>query len=163
MALEVGERLPEATLQRVGPDGPEDVKLSDVLSGRKVVLFALPGAFTRTCSSAHLPSFMRTADDFKSEGVDEIVCLSVNDPFVMKAWDEQTGASGSGVTMLADPDGAFTRAVGQDFSAPPVGLYGRSNRYALLVEDGVVRISQLDEPGVCDVSTGEKMLDTLRG
>ena len=162
MGLEVGQRLPEATLLRIGEAGPESVQLSEFLAGRKVILFGLPGAFTRTCSSAHLPSFIRTAADFQDAGVDEIACIAVNDPFVMKAWSDTSGAGEAGVAMLGDGDGAFTKAIGMDFDAPQLGFHGRSNRYAILVEDGVVTMVQIDEPGVCEVSTGEKMLDAMK-
>ena len=153
--------LPDATLARMGAKGPEQVQLSECLKGRKVVLFALPGAFTGTCSTAHLPSFMRTADAFRTKGVDEIVCLSVNDPFVLQAWGESTGAAKAGITLLGDAEGTFTRAVGMEFSAPQIGLIGRSNRYALVVEDGVITQANIDEPLQCDRSTGEALLEAI--
>lgn len=161
MTLTTGQKLPDATLGVWTADGPATVQLSDKLAGRKVVLFALPGAFTGTCSTSHLPSFMRTADAFKAKGVDEIICLSVNDPFVLGAWGDATGATAAGITLLGDADGSFTKALGQDFTAPAIGLVGRSNRYAALVEDGTVTALSVDEPGVCDLSTGERFLETL--
>jgi glutaredoxin/glutathione-dependent peroxiredoxin len=162
MPIITGDSLPEATFSRMGANGPEQVALADLTRGRKVVIFALPGAYTPTCHSAHVPSFIRTKDAFAAKGVDEIICISVNDPFVMKAWGEATGATAAGLTMLADGTGAYTAAIGMDFSAPPVGLMGRSKRYAMLVEDGKVTILQAEEsPGVCDVSGGEALLAAM--
>ena len=161
MALSVGGRMPDANLIMMGANGPETVRLSDRLNGRKVVVFALPGAFTGTCSTAHIPSFMRTADQFRAKGVDEINCISVNDPFTLKAWGDATGATKAGITHLGDADGAMTRGLGLDFTAPQLGLIGRSNRYAALVEDGVVTRLNLDKPGECNISQGEALLETL--
>ena len=159
MTISKGDTLPEADLVRMGADGPETVAIKDKTAGRKVVLFAVPGAFTPTCHSAHVPSFIRTKDKFDAKGVDEIICDSVNDPFVMKAWGEATGATDAGITMLADPQSAFTKAIGMDFDAPPAGLMGRSKRYAMLVEDGkVTRLNLEDSPGACEVSAGEGLL-----
>jgi cytochrome c peroxidase len=146
----------------MGAEGPEPVALADKVKGRKVVIFAVPGAFTPTCHSAHVPSFVRTKDQFDAKGVDEIICVSVNDPFVMKAWGEATGATAAGITMLADPQSEFTKAIGMDFDAPPAGLMGRSLRYAMIADDGKVSVMQAEEnPGVCDVSGGESLLDAL--
>ena len=162
MAISTGEKLPDATLVRIGAEGPETVTLSEKLKGRKVVIFAVPGAFTPTCHSAHVPSFIRTKDQFAAKGVDEIICISVNDPFVMKAWGEATGAAPAGITMLADPESAFTKAIGMEFDAPPAGLMGRSKRYAMVVEDGTVTVFQAEEsPGVCEVSGGEALLEAV--
>ena len=162
MAISVGETLPAATLTKLGEAGPEAVELETLTKGRKVVLFAVPGAFTPTCHSAHVPSFIRTKDQFDAKGVDEIICISVNDPFVMKAWGEATGASEAGLTMLGDAESAFTKAIGMDFSAPPAGLIARSSRYAMLVEDGVVKALHLEEsPGQCEISGGEALLDAI--
>jgi peroxiredoxin len=131
-------------------------------SGRKVVIFGLPGAFTGTCSESHVPSFMRTKAQFDAKGVDEIVCVSVNDPFVMDAWSKSTGAGDAGLTMLGDPGSAFTKAIGMNWTAEPVGFYDRSHRYALYAEDGVVKVLHAEEnPGVCDMSGGEAMLDAI--
>ncbi|KPQ07283.1 MAG: thiol peroxidase (atypical 2-Cys peroxiredoxin) [Rhodobacteraceae bacterium HLUCCA12] len=162
MVLETGSRLPDATLLKIGDKGPEPVSLGERLKGRKVVLFALPGAFTGTCTTAHVPSFMRNMDALKARGVDAVICVSVNDPFVMKAWGETTGALAAGIEFLADADGSFTRSVGMDFTAPAAGFIGRSRRYALLAEDGIVTIFQPEEgPGVCDLSSGEAMLEAM--
>ncbi|MGI1664120.1 peroxiredoxin [Palleronia sp. KMU-117] len=161
MTLAVGERLPDATLAHMGENGPELVQLADVLKGRKVVVFGLPGAYTGPCSTIHIPSFVRTADEFRARGVDEIVCISVNDPFVLKAWGESTGATAAGITLLGDADAVLTKALGMDFTAPPLGLYNRSNRYALLVEDGVITVSNVDEPATCKISVGEELLAAM--
>jgi cytochrome c peroxidase len=159
MAISPGDTLPDADLLRMGEDGPETVQLSDVVGGKRVALFAVPGAFTGVCTTAHVPSFIRTKDAFAGKGVETIVCVSVNDPFVMKAWAEATGAEEAGLQMLADGDGAFTRTLGMTFDAPPAGLHGRSKRYAMLVEDGVVKTLHVEEsPGICEVSAGEALL-----
>lgn len=159
--IEVGQRLPDAALLKMGPQGPETVHLAERLKGRKVILFAVPGAFTPTCDSAHLPSFIRTADAFRAKGIDEIICLSVNDAHVMRYWGQVSGATEAGITLLADADAAFTRALGLLYSNPAVGMLDRSRRYAMLVEDGVVTTFHLEQPGVCEVSTGEAMLAEL--
>ncbi len=160
--ISTGDTLPEATLIQMGADGPEAVRVSSKVKGRKVVIFAVPGAFTPTCHSAHVPSFMRTKDQFADKGVDEIICVSVNDPFVMKAWGEATGASAAGLTMLADPSSEFTKAIGMEFDAPPAGLIARSKRYAMLVEDGKVVALNLEEsPGACEISAGEGLLEVI--
>lgn len=160
--LAVGDRLPEANLIRVGPDGPETVRLGDRLAGRPVVIFALPGAFTPTCDSAHLPSFIRTQAQFEAKGVEEIICLSVNDAHVMRLWGETSGATAAGITMLADADAAFTRAVGMNYSNPAVGFHDRSKRYVMLVEDGVVKILNVEaSPGECVISAGESLLAAM--
>ncbi len=161
MALETGTRLPDANLARMGKNGPEIISLGDQLKGRKVVLFALPGAFTGPCTTAHIPSFIRTADAFRAKGVDAILCIAVNDPFVLKAWGESTGATTAEIELLGDADGAFTRALGMDFTAPHLGLIGRSNRYALVLEDGVITHASVDKPGECDISKGEALLAML--
>jgi peroxiredoxin len=162
MAISTGDRLPAATLMKMGEKGPEPVDLGSRLAGRKVVLFAVPGAFTPTCHSAHVPSFLRTRDALAEKGIDEVICVAVNDPFVMGAWDAATGAGAGGITMLADPEAAFTKAVGMDFSAPPAGLVDRSARYAMIVEDGVVTLLHRDEnPGTCEATAGEALLAAI--
>lgn len=162
MTISTGDRLPDATFTRLGDGGPEQVALADKVKGRKVVIFAVPGAFTPTCHSAHVPSFIRVMGDLKAKGVDEVICVAVNDPFVMKAWGEATGATAAGITMLSDAESAFTKAIGMDFSAAPVGLMARSRRYAMLVEDGVVKALNVEEsPGTCEVSAGEALLAAI--
>jgi peroxiredoxin len=162
MTISEGAKLPDATFLHIGDAGPGAVSLAEKLAGRKVVLFGLPGAYTGTCTSAHVPSFIRTADQFAAKGVDEIICVSVNDPFVMKAWGEATGATAAGITMLADADASFTKALGLEFSAAPVGFFDRSKRYALFAEDGVVKVLHVEEsPGVCEASGGESLLAAI--
>lgn len=162
MTISVGEKLPSATLCTLGENGPQAVSLSSLIDGRKVVIFGLPGAFTGTCSTAHVPSFMRNAEALKAKGVDEIICVSVNDPFVMAAWDKDTGAGASGVTFLADPSSDLTKGTGMDFDAPAIGFTARSKRYAMLVDDGVVKVLNLDEEaGTCNLSSGETMLEAV--
>jgi peroxiredoxin len=161
MTIAEGSRLPEATLLRMGDNGAEAVKLSDKLKGRKVVIFGLPGAYTGTCSTAHVPSFIRTAKGFADKGVDEIICVSVNDPFVMKAWGEATGASAAGITMLGDADASFSRAMGLTFDVPHLGFFDRSKRYSLLAEDGVVTRFNPETGTGCEISAGEHLLSQL--
>lgn len=162
MTITVGDTLPDATLVQLGASGPEPVAIADKVKGRKVVIFAVPGAFTPTCHSAHVPSFIRTKAQFDGKGVDEIICVSVNDPFVMKAWGEATGATEAGLTMLSDAGSDFTKAIGMDFDAPPAGLIARSKRYAMLVEDGVVKVLNAEaSPGQCEISAGEGLLESM--
>lgn len=162
MAIENGQRLPGATMLAMGETGPEPVDLGERLKGRRVVLFGLPGAYTGLCSTIHLPSFVRTAGAFRAKGVDEIICVAVNDPFVMGAWGESTGGAAAGISFLGDADGAFTRTIGMAFDAPPLGLHGRSLRYSLLAEDGVVKALNVeDDPTQCGVSAGEGLLSAL--
>ncbi|MDG1864169.1 MAG: peroxiredoxin [Yoonia sp.] len=162
MTITTGALLPDATLLQMGASGPESLSLSEKLTGRKVVIFGLPGAFTRTCSSAHLPSFMRTIDQFKAKSVDEVICISVNDPFVMDAWSKATGADVAGITMLSDPMSEFTTDIGMNFTAPAVGFVSRSKRYSMLVDNGIVTILN-EEPagGQCEISAGETLLDAM--
>ncbi|MEZ5685488.1 MAG: peroxiredoxin [Paracoccaceae bacterium] len=162
MSLTVGNRLPDASFLMMGPAGPTAVELGPKLKGRKVVIFAVPGAFTGVCTTAHVPSFIRTRAGFAEKGVDEIICISVNDPFVMKAWAEATGAEAAGLTLLADPEASFTKAIGMNFTAPPAGLIDRSARYAMLVDDGVVTVLHREEsPGTCEASAGEGLLAAI--
>lgn len=162
MTISQGDSLPDATLLKLGQNGPEPVQLSDRIKGRKVVIFAVPGAYTGVCTTAHVPSFIRTKDKFADKGVDEIICISVNDPFVMKAWGESTGAADAGIAMLGDPESSFTKAVGMDFTAPPAGFIGRSKRYAMLVDDGKVTALHVESsPGECEISAGESLLDEM--
>ncbi|MEM6373230.1 MAG: peroxiredoxin [Pseudomonadota bacterium] len=162
MAISQGDTLPDASLVFMGADGPETIALSEKTKGRKVVIFALPGAYTGVCSTAHVPSFVRTKDQFAEKGVDEIICISVNDPFVLGAWGESTGATDAGIAMLGDADASFTKAMGRDFTAPPAGLINRSKRYAMVVDDGTITLLQEDEnPGICDVSAGEGLLASM--
>ena len=162
MTISVGDKLPDAMLVRMGEEGPEQVSVSTMTEGRNVVIFAVPGAFTPTCHSAHVPSFIRTKDEFAERGVEEIICVSVNDPFVMANWGDVTGAADEGIAMMGDPDAEFTKALGMDFTAPPAGLINRSKRYAMLVMDGEVKVLNVEEsPGTCETSAGEGLLDDM--
>ena len=161
MTIAEGAKLPDATLLHMGDNGAEAVKLADRVRGRKVVIFGLPGAYTGTCSTAHVPSFIRTAGKLAEKGVDEIICVSVNDPFVMKAWGESTGADTAGITMLADADSSFSKAIGMTFDVPHLGFYGRSKRYSLVAEDGVVTQFNPESGTGCEISAGEHLLSQL--
>ncbi|MEM7439263.1 MAG: peroxiredoxin [Pseudomonadota bacterium] len=162
MVISVGDALPEAKLQKVGAEGPEVVDLNAMAAGGKVAVFAVPGAFTGTCSTVHMPSFIRNAEKFREKGVAEIVCVAVNDIFVMDEWSKATGAGDAGIHLLADGDSSFTKAMGMDFTAPPVGLIDRSKRYAMLVEDGKITALEVEaNPGECSISSGESLLDKV--
>ena len=162
MTISVGDKLPDAMLVKMGEDGPEQISVSSLTEGRTVVLFAVPGAYTGVCTTAHVPSFIRTKDTFMERGVEEIICVSVNDPFVMQNWGEATGANEAGITMVGDAAAEFTKALGMDFTAPPAGLINRSKRYAMLVMDGEVKVLNVeDSPGECGISAGEGLLDDM--
>lgn len=161
MTISVGQKLPAATLAQMGDAGVDLVTLGERVKGRRVVIFGLPGAFTGTCSTIHLPSFMRTKPQFDAKGVDEIICVSVNDAWVMKSWSEHTGADKAGVTLLADHTAEFTKAIGMNYTVPAVGFFDRSRRYAMLVEDGVVTKLETDKPGECNLSAGETFLEAI--
>lgn len=161
MAISTGDKLPEVTLVAMGDKGPVQVSLADKLKGRKVVMYGMPGAFTGTCSGVHMPSVVRTADAMRAKGVDEIMVVTVNDPFVIKAWGDATGANAAGITMLGDASGALAAATGMAFTAPAIGLYNRSSRFACVIEDGVVTMTGVDAAGQCDLSTGESILEKL--
>lgn len=162
MTISPGDRLPEATFLRMGASGPEEVALSDLIGRGKAVIFGLPGAFTGTCTTAHVPSFIRTRSAFAEKGVDSIVCVSVNDPWVTDAWGKATGATEAGIAIVADASGDYTRAIGMDFSYPPAGFHGRSLRYSMYVEDGVVKVLNAgDKPGHCEIAAGETLLEQI--
>jgi len=161
MTIAVGDRLPEATFVQLGDEGPVTTSVETLTKGRKIVIFGLPGAYTSTCTMAHLPSFMRTRAQFAQKGVDGVVCVTVNDPHVTKSWGETTGATAAGVVIMADPASEFTKAIGMDFSVPDMGFFDRSRRYAMVVEDGVVTLLN-EEPGRgCTISAGEGLLDAM--
>lgn len=162
MAISVGDRLPDAMLLKIGEKGPEAVSVASLTKGRKIVMFGLPGAYTRTCSAAHVPSFIRTKPQFDAKGVDAIVCVSVNDPFVMMAWGKDTGATAAGIEMLADSSAEFTKAIGMAFTAPPAGFFDRCKRFAAVIEDGVVTaVNEETAAGACDLTAGEAMLEKV--
>ena len=157
MAINVGDKLPEATFTVMGADGPGPQTTQDVFCGKKVILFAVPGAFTPTCSKQHLPGFVANADKIKAKGIDTIACTSVNDVFVLDAWSKDAGADGK-VTMLADGSADFTKALGLELDMVARGLGVRSQRYAMIVEDGVVTALNVEDgPG----STEKSGADTI--
>jgi glutaredoxin/glutathione-dependent peroxiredoxin len=158
MPIQVGDRIPEVPLQRIR-DGVETVDTHALFEGRKVVLFAVPGAFTPTCSERHLPGFVEHFDEFRKRGI-EVACLSVNDPFVMQAWGQTQGVP-EGLMMLADGNGDFTRALGLSMDASAYGMGTRAKRFALYAEDGVVRQLHVEAPGEYRVSSAEHVLAQL--
>ncbi|MDO5504716.1 MAG: peroxiredoxin [Pseudoxanthomonas suwonensis] len=158
MPIQIGERLPEAVLQYIG-EGVENVDTTHLFEGKRMVLFAVPGAFTPTCSEAHLPGYVRHYDDFAQRGI-EVACISVNDPFVMHAWGDSQGVP-AGLRMLADGNGDFTRALGLQMDASAYGMGLRSKRYAIYVEDGMVRALFVESPGEFRVSSAEHVLQQL--
>jgi glutaredoxin/glutathione-dependent peroxiredoxin len=160
MTIKVGDKIPSATLMQMKDGGPKPVTTSELFDGKKVVLFALPGAFTPTCSAKHLPGFIQNADAIHQKGVDTIACLSVNDAFVMGAWGESQGA-GSKVVMLADGNGDFTRQLGLEMDATKFGMGQRSKRYAMIVDNGVVTALNVEEPGAFAVSSAEHVINQL--
>jgi peroxiredoxin len=160
MTIKVGDKVPSATLMQMKGGAPQPVKTDDLFSGKKVVVFALPGAFTPTCSAKHLPGFIQHAEDIKGKGVDEIACVSVNDAFVMGAWGESQGAADK-VAMLADGNGDFTRALGLEMDASRFGMGKRSQRFSMLVDNGVVKALNVEEPGAFSVSSADHILKQL--
>ncbi len=155
--IEPGDTLPEGTLFEMTADGPRPVPVSALTRGRRVVIFGLPGAFTPTCSAKHLPGYVSAADRLKAKGIDEIICLSVNDAFVMGAWGREQGAEGK-VRMLADGNGDFVRALGLELDLRERGMGIRSQRFSMLVDDGVVKSLNVEAPGQFQVSDAETML-----
>jgi len=160
MAIAVGDKIPAGTLKITGPDGAKDVSTSELFGGKKVVLFGVPGAFTPTCSAKHLPGFVEKAKQIKAKGVNSIICLSVNDAFVMDAWGKAQHAEGT-VTMAADGNAEFTRALGLEFDASKFGMGVRAQRFALIVDDGVVKGAYVEAPGKFEVSSAEAILKKL--
>jgi len=160
MTLAVGDKVPSATLMKWGAAGPEPVATDDMFAGKTVALFAVPGAFTPTCSVKHVPGFKAHAAEFRAKGVDTIACVSVNDVFVMKAWGADQGV-GEDVLMLADGNGDFTRAIGLEMDAAKFGMGSRSQRYSMVVKDGVVAELNVEDGGEFKVSSAEYMLAQL--
>lgn len=154
MSIKVGDRLPEATFTTMTADGPKPLTTAEVFAGKKVVLFSVPGAFTPTCSKQHLPGYVKQADDLKAKGVAAIACLAVNDVFVMDAWAKSQGADGK-VLMLADGNAAFTKQIGLELDASKHGMGTRSQRFSMIVEDGVVSTLNIEAPGKFEVSSCE--------
>ncbi len=160
MRIPVGDTFPSSTLKRLGEGGLEDVKTDDLLKGRKVVIFTLPGAFTPGCSITHLPGYVAKADEIKAKGVDEIVCIAVNDAFVMKAWGEAHGAAGK-VSMLADGNADLARALGMDVDLAAPGMGTRIKRASMTIEDGVVKDLNIEPAKDIDVSSAESCVARL--
>ena len=160
MTVKVGERIPSLKLMTATPGGPKEVSTDELFRGRRVVLFGVPGAFTPTCSAKHLPGFLENIDAMKAKGVDEVVCVAVNDAFVMAAWARDQGADGR-VTMLADGSGALTKALGLELDLTARGLGVRSQRFALVAKDGEVTHVAVEPPGGFEVSRAESVLAAL--
>ncbi len=159
MTISVGDRLPDVALVKATAEGPEKVQLGEYFKGKKVALFSVPGAFTPTCSARHLPGYVDKAAELKAKGVDEIVATAINDPFVMGAWNEAAGSSD--ITMLADGNGEFAEAVGLTMDGSGFGLGKRGQRYSMIVEDGVVKELNVEQPGDFSVSSAEHLLGQL--
>ena len=160
MSIREGDTLPDVTLTRMTANGPEQVSTGELFGTGKAVLFAVPGAFTPTCSARHLPGFIAHADEIRAKGVDVIACVSVNDAFVMGAWGEAQGAGGK-VEMLADGNGEFARALGLEMDASGFGMGTRAQRFAMIIEDGVVKKLFVEAPGAFEVSSAEHVLANL--
>jgi peroxiredoxin len=160
MTIKVGEHIPEMTLIQATADGPQPIETADFFGGRKIALFSVPGAFTPTCSARHLPGFVDKAEELKAKGVDEVACVAVNDAFVMAAWAKSAGAEGK-VTMLADGNGDFARALGLTMDGAKFGMGQRGSRWSAIVEDGTVSELNVEEPGAFSVSSAEFLLNQL--
>ena len=160
MSISVGDKLPEATFMEMTEKGPEPRTTADVFGGKKIALFAVPGAYTPTCSAKHLPGFVQKQGDLAAKGVDDIVCTSVNDVFVMGAWGNDNSAEGK-VRMLADGNGAFAAALGLEMDASGFGMGQRSQRYSMLVDDGTVTELNVEQGGAFEVSSADYLLGQL--
>ena len=160
MSINVGDKLPKATLVKASADGPQPIDSEEYFGGRRIALFSVPGAFTPTCSARHLPGFVERAEELKSKGVDEVACVAVNDAFVMQAWAESADAVGK-VTMLADGNGDFARALGLTFDGTKFGMGERGQRWSAVVNDGLVEQLNVEEPGAFNVSSADYMLERL--
>jgi len=161
MPIIVGDKLPDATFRVMTGEGPKPKTTDEVFKGKKVALFAVPGAFTPTCSNLHMPSFLKNVEALKAKGVDTIAVTGVNDVFVMEAWKKASGAEGK-IDFLADGNGEFAKGMGMDFDGAGAGLGIRSRRYSMLVEDGVVKHLNIEEaPGKCEVSGGQALLEQI--
>jgi len=160
MSLKPGDKLPAATFKTMGKDGPENITSEALFSGKKVVLFAVPGAYTPGCTVTHLPGFVVNADKIKAKGVDTIACVAVNDVFVLDAWKQSQNAEE--IVMLADGNGDFTKAIGMELDASGAGMGTRSKRLAMIVEDGKVTHLGVDQDGGVDLSSADKILEQLK-
>ena len=159
MTIQVGDRLPDVPLAIATGEGPQQTSSGEFFGGKKVALFAVPGAFTPTCSARHLPSYVEKAGELKSQGIDEIACVAVNDPFVMSAWNKSDGSED--ITMLADGNGEFAEATGLGMDASNFGMGKRSQRYSMIVNDGVVEQLNVEAPGEYRASSAEHLLDQM--
>jgi len=160
MTIKAGDKIPSITLKQLTASGLQDLSTDSVFGGKKVVMFGLPGAYTPTCSAKHLPGYVQNLDKFKAQGI-EVACLSVNDPFVMKAWSDAQKAEG--ITMLADGNGTFSKALGLEMDGTGYGLGQRCQRFALYAENGVVKALAVEKPGAFEVSSAEAMLKAVGG
>jgi peroxiredoxin len=160
MTIQVGDRLPKASFVKATPEGPQPVDGEEFFLGRRVALFSVPGAFTPTCSARHLPGFVDRIEELRAKGVDEVACTAVNDAFVLQAWSEQGGADGK-VTMLADGNGDFAEAIGLGADFTKFGMGKRGQRWSMIVEDGVVKDLNVEEPGAFNVSSADYLLERL--
>lgn len=160
MSIAIGDTMPAGELGVMGADGPDKVTTDALFSGKKVVLFSVPGAFTPTCHAKHLPGFVDQADSLKAKGVDTIACLAVNDVFVMSAWGQAAGV-GDSVLMLADGNADYTKALGLELDASGFGMGTRGQRFAMVVEDGVVKALHVEPPGQFGASSAESVLNAL--
>ena len=160
MTIAAGDKLPEATLTEMTENGPTPRTTADIFAGRKVAVFSVPGAFTPTCSAKHLPGFIDQADKFKAQGIDEIICMAVNDAFVMGAWGKAQNAGGK-VSMLADGNGDFAKALGLEMNGTAYGMGMRGQRFSMIVEDGTVTTLNVEGPGEFSVSSADHMLTQL--
>jgi len=160
MTIKVGDKIPSATLLKATAEGPQPIETDSYFAGRKVALFSVPGAFTPTCSARHLPGYVEKAGELKAKGVDEIACVAVNDAFVLQAWAQQSGAEGK-VTMLSDGNGDFAKALGLVMDAAKFGMGTRGQRWSAIVDDGVVKELNVEEPGAFSVSSADFILGQL--
>lgn len=159
MSIQIGDRIPSAILSQMAEQGPQPVQSTDYFAGRRVILFSVPGAFTPTCSAYHLPGYVEAADDFSEKGIDAIACMAVNDVFVMHAWGKSANAAG--IDMLADGNGEFTEALGLELDGTAFGMGKRSQRFALVADNGIVTHLMVEAPGEFRVSSAESVLAAL--
>jgi peroxiredoxin len=160
MSISTGDKLPDTQVAIGTPEGPQPTQTAELFAGKKTALFAVPGAYTPTCSAKHLPGFVEKAEEFAAKGVDQIVCMSVNDAFVMDAWGKDQGAHGK-VIMMADGNGDFTKAIGLELDGTGFGMGTRSQRFSMIIDDGTVTELNIEEPGAFEVSSADYMLKQL--
>ncbi|HEX5181569.1 MAG TPA: peroxiredoxin [Allosphingosinicella sp.] len=160
MTIQAGDRLPKVTFIKATAEGPQPVDSEDYFGGRRIALFSVPGAFTPTCSARHLPGFVDKIDELRAKGIDEVACTAVNDAFVLQAWAKSAGAEGK-VTMLADGNGDFVKAIGLDADFSKFAMGHRGQRFSMLVDDGVIEQLNVEEPGAFNVSSADYLLERL--